>query len=104
MPIYPEGPVVLKVICAVAMPLAAGFTVVGLIEHVGGSRPVACTEQVSETGLAKPFIDPKVIVETPLCPGLRGFGDEAETEKSGDIKLAVTDWSPFMVTTQLVVP
>jgi hypothetical protein len=100
----PEGPTVLKVICAFTEPLAGGLTEVGLMEHVGGSNPRACTEQLSDTLLAKLLIDPTVMVASPLCPGLSGLGLDVESEKSGAVKVAVTDWSPFMVTTQVVVP
>ena len=94
----------LRVICAFTEPLAAGLTEVGLIEHVGGSNPAACTEQLSETELAKSFIEPTVTVTVSLCPALSGLGLEVESEKSGAVKVAVTDWSPFMVTAQVVVP
>jgi hypothetical protein len=100
----PEGPTVLSFICAFTDPLAAGVTEVGLIEHVGGSIPSACTEQLSATELVKLFTETTVTVTVSLCPGLSGFGVEVESEKSGAIKVAVTDWSPFIVTAQLVVP
>jgi hypothetical protein len=100
----PDGPTVLSIICAFTLPLAAGVTEVGLTEQVGGSKPSACTEQLSETELAKLLIELTVTVATSLWPGLSGLGEEVETEKSGAMKVAVTDWSPFMVTAQLVVP
>ena len=100
----PEGPTVLSVICALTVPFAAGVTDVGLIEQVGGSDPRACTEQLSETGLAKLLIEPTEMVAVSLCPGLSGLRAELAREKSGPVKVAVTDWSPFIVTTQVVVP
>jgi hypothetical protein len=100
----PEGPMVLSIICAFTLPLAAGVTEGGLMEHVGGSIPKACTEQLSETEFAKLLIELTVTVAVSLCPGLSGLGEEVESEKSGAMNVAVTDWSPFMVTTQIVVP
>lgn len=74
-------------------PLAAGVAEDGLIAHVGANAGVGCTEQVKVTVLLNPFTEVSVTLAVVLPPGATELevGAEADSEKVGAMKLALTD-------------
>jgi hypothetical protein len=87
-----DGAVVLMLSVEFAEPLAAGVAVAGLSEHVGANLGDGSTEQVKVTTLLNPFTEVRVTVDIaplPACTVL-GATAEAESSKSGAVKVAVT--------------
>ena len=74
-------------------PFAAGVAEDGFIPQVGANAGAGCTEQVKFTVLLNPFTEVSVTVAVVLPPGATELevGAEADSEKVGAMKLALTD-------------